>query len=349
MKYTRRLLCLAAAWVLFLLCCCGSAAAQAAIEARRPQGKADFSPAYQKVFDFLQTYAASASFDLWDDWPDKRTMAIARHLVLAFPERYPESTPGTPIDEDTARKYVYQFFTPIADTRLGGLCIHLWGEAAAWDYEANALFSLLTEPVITDNGHIIPLMPIAGDLQAGEAETAAELVMKERFGLTPGDLHGMDKFSRFAIDKTHYETEPVWCFQFRRASGIHYGVEIGNKGEILACSAAHYAPPLPEIARPRLNRTDGRQNAADGAIRAARQAMMETGWLPCPPEEAFLLGAVLYDLPLGEGAPMRSGWVVDLFLHGELVGRAAITPDGALAEIIQPWARFTIPFEPPVG
>lgn len=56
---------------------------------------------------------------------------------------------------------MHQFFTPIADTRLGGICIH-FGEAATLVYEASALLSLVTEPAITENKHVIPLLPKAG-------------------------------------------------------------------------------------------------------------------------------------------------------------------------------------------
>ena len=59
MRYMRKLISFAAALVLMTLCCCANAEAQAAIEKRRPQGKANFSTAYQNVFDFLQEYTKS--------------------------------------------------------------------------------------------------------------------------------------------------------------------------------------------------------------------------------------------------------------------------------------------------
>lgn len=327
--------------------CCNSAAAQTAIEKRRPQGKADFSPTYQMVFDFLHEYAKSGSFYSLDDWSDMHTIAIAQHLVHMFPEKYPASKPGEPIEEEMARKYVYQFFTPIGDTRLSGICAHLWGEVVAWDYEANALFSLLTEPVLIENEHVIPLLPKAGDLQAEEAQAAAEKVMKERFGFTSSDLKSMNRFSYFAIVDTYSKTEPCWHFQYSQANGIYCNVDLSNKGKTLAFNISNYAPPMPEISRKFLNRTRNIQNASSDPIDTAKDAMIETGWLST--QESSLLGAVLYDLPLNEGAPMRNGWIVDLFLHGQLVGRAAITPEGALAEMIQPWERFSIRFESIVG
>ncbi len=93
-------------------------------------GKEEFSPVYQNVLDFLREYAKSGSFDALDNWLDTWTIAIAQHLVNALPEKYPESKPGELVNEEIARKYVCQFVMPMADTRLGGVCIHLWGEVA---------------------------------------------------------------------------------------------------------------------------------------------------------------------------------------------------------------------------